>query len=211
MKLILTLFSRPKNASDAVMRLCWVLIIFTAVTFIFKDVLPYFGFNESAMGRWWNYKWSLIGHISGGLIATVVGPFQFWKAFRNKYLQLHRLLGRIYVIAIVIGFISSSYLAWTSGFALNVNWTLGLQGLGIAWIVTTAMAYISIRKKKIQQHQVWMIRSYIVTFGFITFRILNDIPFDTYFGVDIAGSTLLWASWSVPLLVAEVIMSLRKS
>ncbi|MDP3313946.1 SDR family NAD(P)-dependent oxidoreductase [Lutibacter sp.] len=39
-----------------------------------------------------------------------------------------------------------------------------------------AMAYISVRRKYIQQHREWMIRSYVLTFSFVTFRWLNELP-----------------------------------
>lgn len=84
-------------------------------------------------------------------------------------------------------------MAWTSGItAGKVNWALGLQGLAFAWFVTTGMAYISVRRKKIQQHKEWMIRSYVVTFAFISFRMLSDSSINEYFGVSITGGTYLW-------------------
>jgi hypothetical protein len=92
-----------------------------------KDALPYFGFEQETFGYYWDYKWALIGHISCGLLALVFGPFQFWKAFRNKYLTVHRWSGRIYLTAILIGTISSTPLAWTSTKQVNFSWALALQ------------------------------------------------------------------------------------
>ena len=202
---------KPKTYIDLIYALLWLSILAVAARFIILTALPYYELTEEAMGRWWNFKWSLIGHISGGIIALIIGPFQFWKAFRSKYLVMHRWLGRIYISAILIGVLSATYLAWTSGIAAGqVNWAFGLQGLAFAWFVTTLMAYISIRRKRIQQHKEWMIRSYVVTFAFITFRILNDSPINEYFEVSISGSTYLWISWSVPLLISEIIINWNK-
>ncbi|NVJ87457.1 MAG: DUF2306 domain-containing protein [Algoriphagus sp.] len=202
---------KPKTYSDLIFALVWVFIILLAYRFIIVTALPYYGLTEDAMGRWWDYKWSLIGHISGGILALVIGPFQFWKAFRSKYLTIHRWMGRIYITAILFSVISATFLAWTSAInAAEINWALGLQGLAFVWFVTTFMAYLSIRRKRIQQHKEWMIRSYVVTFAFITFRILSDSPINEYFGVAISGATWLWVSWSIPLLISEVFINWNK-
>lgn len=151
-----------------------VFLVLFAGKFVINDALPYFGLNKETFGNYWDFKWPLIGHISGGLIALAIGPFQFWKSFRNKYMTTHRWLGRIYLIAILLGTISSTYLAWSSAIRVNFSWALGLQGLAFAWITTASMAYITVMRGRILQHKEWMIRSYVVTFAFVTFRWIND-------------------------------------
>lgn len=129
------------------------------------------------LGRFWPIKWWLIGHITGGILALTIGPFQFWKSFRTKFLSVHRWLGRIYLMAILIGSISSTYLAWTSALAIYWTWAIALQGLRFSWFFSAIMAYRAIRKRHIQSHKEWMIRSYVVTFSFVSFRWLVDLPF----------------------------------
>ena len=190
--------------------LCLFIVVF-AGRFVIKDAVPYFGFTEEIFGRFWNYKWTLIGHVSGGLLALVVGPFQFWKAFRAKYLDIHRLLGRIYLIAILVGTISSVFLSWTTALKIHWTWALALQGLGFAWFITAAMAYIAIRRRRIQQHKEWMIRSYVVTFAFVTFRFLNELPALRELGNFIErGPTEIWLAWTIPLLITEIILQWNK-
>lgn len=204
----LFILSNPKSYLRLIL---WLFLIAFAGRFVIKDALPYFGFTEDVFGRFWNYKWSLIGHVSGGLVALLIGPIQFWKAFRNKYLTIHRWLGRIYLIAILVGTISSIYLAWTTGLKIHWTWALALQGLGFAWIVTATMAYVSIRRKRIQQHKEWMIRSYVVTFAFVTFRFLNELPVLRELGNFVErGPTEIWISWAIPLLVTEVILQCNR-
>ena len=200
--------SRPRAY---IILIFWLFLIVFAGRFIIKDALPYFGFNEDVFGRWWEYKWSLIGHVSGGLMALIIGPIQFWKAFRNRYLKTHRLLGRIYLIAILIGVISSTHLSWTTALKIHWTWALSLQGLGLAWFTTAAMAYISIMRNRIQQHKEWMIRSYVVTFAFVIFRWLNGSSFFRELGNFIErGPTEIWISWTIPLLITEVILQWNK-
>lgn len=191
--------------------LFWLFMIVFAARFIIKDALPYYGFQEDVFGRFWNFRWALIGHISGGLLALIIGPFQFWQTFRNRYLMAHRGLGRIYLIAIFVGTISSTYLAWTTGLKIHWTWALALQGLAFAWIVTASMAFISVRRRRIQQHKEWMIRSYVVTFAFVTFRWLNEWEVLRELGNFIErGPTEIWVSWTIPLLIVEIFISWRK-
>lgn len=187
-------------------------LILFAGKFIINDALPYFGLDKETFGRYWDFKWPLIGHISGGLIALAIGPFQFWKIFRNKFMTTHRWLGRIYLTAILIGTISSTYLAWTSGIRVNFSWAFGLQGLAFAWITTASMAYISVVRGLILQHKEWMIRSYVVTFAFVTFRWLNDsqIAHQLMTKFEERGPTLIWLSWTIPLLITEIVLSWKK-
>jgi uncharacterized membrane protein len=188
-----------------------VLALF-AGKYILRDALPLFGFDEKTLGDYWDYRWLLIGHISGGIIAVTVGPFQFWKSFRNKYMTAHRWLGRTYLIAILVGSISGTYLAWTTAGKVNFSWSFGLQMLAFAWITTALMAYISVMRKRIIQHKEWMIRSYVVTLAFANFRWLTDLEIAHQLMNKFAerGPTMVWLSWTIPLLVTEVVISWKK-
>jgi Predicted membrane protein (DUF2306) len=189
-----------------------LLLVVFAGKFVIHDALPYFGFDKQTFGRYWNVKWSLIGHISCGIIALVIGPFQFWKTFRNRYLTTHRWMGRIYLTAILIGAACSTYLAWTSGIQVNFSWALGLQALAFAWITTAGMAYISVMRGRIQQHKEWMIRSYVITFAFVTFRFLSDAPIVISLMPKFSerGPAIIWLSWAIPLFITEIALSWKK-
>ena len=189
-----------------------ILLILFAGKFVIHDALPYFGFDKEAFGRYWNYKWPLIGHISGGLLALAIGPFQLSKTFRNKFMTTHKWLGRIYLTAILFGTISATYLAWTSAFRVNFSWAFGLQGLAFAWITTASMAYISVMRGRILQHKEWMIRSYVVTFAFVTFRWLTDLQISHQLmnKFEERGPTIIWLSWAIPLLITEIVLSWKK-
>lgn len=86
----------------------------------------------------------------------------------------------------------------------------GLFFLALAWITTTSLAYVAIRKGLIDQHREWTIRSYVVTFAFVRFRAGqvamtgSGIPLATAIGV------MAWACWAVPLLMTEAVIQARK-
>ncbi|WP_255462176.1 DUF2306 domain-containing protein [Granulicella sp. WH15] len=45
----------------------------------------------------------LIPHTLAGTLALLVGPINFSSRIRQRHLQLHRVLGRIYIISVFIG------------------------------------------------------------------------------------------------------------
>ena len=145
--------------------------------------------------------WSLAFylHIAGGGIALICGWPQFVKNWRAKNLSLHRLLGRIYVIAVFASGLAGLYIAFfaTGGRAA----VLGFLFLAIAWLITTLMAYITIKKKAIEHHQAWMIRSFALTFAAVTLRLwlpLMDIGLDMKFSI--AYPIVAWLCWVQSLL-----------
>ncbi|QNA44525.1 DUF2306 domain-containing protein [Lacibacter sediminis] len=178
----------------------------------FQEILPYLTLNKESYGRFWDYKWPLFFHISSGITAMLIGPFQFWKKFRSRYIKAHRLLGRIYLIAILIGTISATYLAWTSGYKISFSWAFGLQCLALAWIITASMAYVSVMRRRITQHKEWMTRSYVVTLGFFFFRILNNSVFVKSLMPEFKerGVTIIWFCWAIPLLITEIVINWKK-
>ena len=150
-------------------------------------------------------KWWLIGHVTGGLLVLSIGPLKFWTGFRNRYLKVERWMGRIYIVSILVATLCSTYLAWSTALAIHWTWSVSLQGLTLAWIVTVLMAYRSIVKRRIQIHKEWMIRSYVVTFAFVTFQWLFDLRIVVMLGDFIErGPTVAWISWTIPLLITEV-------
>jgi uncharacterized membrane protein len=132
----------------------------------------------------------LIPHTLCGFFALLAGPMQFSSRFRERHLKLHRVLGRMYVISVFIG-------AFT-GIALAAG-RPGLPGTSMqaaAWVVCTTAAFITARNRQILQHRQWMIRSYAVTFTFVSSRVLNLWPRywshlgDTFSAVGVIAFTL---------------------
>jgi len=131
----------------------------------------------------------LIPHVLAGILALLIGPINFSSRVRQRHLQLHRVLGRIYVISVFIG--AATGVALASGPGLP-----GTAIQAIAWIVCTTAALITARNRQIVQHRQWMARSYAVTFTFVTSRVLNLWPLywshlgDTFASLGLIAYTL---------------------
>jgi hypothetical protein len=71
------------------------------------------------------------------------------------------------------------------------------------------MAYWTVRRGLYEQHRQWMVRSFVVTCGFVTFRLLVQILTNQFkVSPGVAVDVMAWACWSVPLLIAEPFLQL---
>ncbi|HEX5000241.1 MAG TPA: DUF2306 domain-containing protein [Terriglobia bacterium] len=180
-----------------------------ALIFVAGFALPYFGFNPDTFGGYWVKRGWLLTHLAAGMVALLVGPFALRLGLARKRMPLHRRLGVVYMVAIGLSSLAALYLSLHT----DVSWVfgMGLFSLNLIWITTAGFALVAIRRRQIQQHQEWMIRSYVVTFGFVNFRILVGILTAIGVGTEIqrleVGS---WFCWSVPLVITEVILQGRK-
>jgi hypothetical protein len=179
-----------------------------AVFFIYRSVLPYFNWSEAAYGYYWAYRLPLIAHVTGGLIATLAGIWQIWTGLNTQSMSVHPWTGRLYAAGVLLGSSGALVLAPTSSL-FGFSWAVALVCLAIAWLATTGMALYGIRKRNVLLHKQWMIRSYIVTFGFVTFRLVTDfLPYEAWWGISRPdmSTAAIWPVWVMPLLVYEMML-----
>ena len=204
----------PLNLAAKV--ISWGVILAMAIAFVLKYVFRYYlhynqaAFTDPSQGaaNYWAMRGWLLMHMTGGMVALLTGPWQFWTGFRARYIRLHRWTGRIFLGAVVIGSLGAFRMAIGTTF----GWAFGfsLIGLALAWVTTAGMAYYAILKRRIQIHKEWMVRAYVVTFAFVTFRLLNDYGPTSHLQPDNDRAiTIGWACWVLPLLVTEVIIQVR--
>jgi Predicted membrane protein (DUF2306) len=195
----------------------WRLFLVLAVAaglvlwFIVHRAIPFTSFDAATYtDYYWPRRFGLVPHIAGGMVAVLVGLAQLWLGLTGRTGVLHRTLGRIYLGAVAVASSGAFYLVVTIG-SEQFAYASGLFGLASAWLITTSMGYLSIRHRALEQHREWMIRSYVVAFAFVTFR-LFDKPLIAW---NVAKDTEIWsmmafACWAVPLLVTEPLLQLRK-
>jgi hypothetical protein len=195
----------PGRAASSVIGLAFL----GALIFVAGAAFPYLTFNQERFGPYWFERGWLMVHIMGGMVAVLAGPVQLWLGFSDRRMGLHRRLGIAYIFGVAVGAGGAYYLATHTPF----GWLFGagLAGLATAWIVTTGLAYAAIRRSLYEQHKEWMIRSYVVTFAFVTFRAAQPLVAKTGIGTPLEQIAFLaWACWALPLLVTEAILQGRK-
>jgi uncharacterized membrane protein len=127
-------------------------------------------------------RFLIIPHAIAGVVATFLGPFQFSTRFRQRHLSLHRLMGKVYVVAICVA-APMAFALGLRGFEPALKFMGGVQS--VLWFLCTALAFITARNRQIAVHRQWMVRSYAFTLNFIFSRFLNFIP--AYFHISDNG------------------------
>lgn len=133
--------------------------------------------------------WLMLAHGVPGALALLLGMFQFSDRLRKRHLQLHRVLGRIYVGSVAI----SAPVAVVVALFLPIPTLLMasiIQALG--WLLTTATGLYCIRTGRIQQHREWMIRSYPFAMVFVVVRAVDEIPAIARMGL-LGVETVVWS------------------
>lgn len=203
--------SAEKNKlTKALTILAWSAIVSIAVAFVRKYVFHYYlHYDAASFDPYWPRRGWLLLHITGGMVALLAAPWQFFTGLSGKFMNIHRYTGRIFLAGVTAGVTGATYMAATTTFGWAFGF--GLVGLAAAWASTTSMAYYAIRKGLVEIHKEWMVRAYVVTFAFVTFRVFSDYgPTSRLRPVNDLSITLSWASWVVPLFITELILQLKR-
>ena len=141
-------------------------------------------------------------HVLGSGLALLIGGFQFLPRLRARRIELHRWLGRTYLIAVLIGGIG--------GIVMSARADGGLAGqtgfflLGVVWLVSGWQAHAAIRRGDVQSHRLWMIRNFALTFAAVTLRLYLGLA-QAVFGLSFEAfyPVVAWLCWVPNLIVAE--------
>lgn len=140
-------------------------------------------------------------HIIGSLTALMVGPFLFSFYLRNNYLSYHRIGGRVYLTAVLLGGIGGFYMAFYAYGGLVSTFGFGM--LAVLWLYTGYHGLTAVLEKDISAHRKWMIRNFALTFAAVTFRIYlglffaSGVPFEAFYPI------VSWLCWVPNLLIVE--------
>jgi uncharacterized membrane protein len=149
-------------------------------------------------------------HIIAATLFSILGAFQFAPNFRQKHLKLHRIMGRILVIAgILVGL---------TGLFMTVVYPLypQLQGIillgfrllaGVGMLLSIILAWRNVVQGNIKAHRNWMIRAYAIAQGAGTQAIVF-IPWTMLIGKPdaLTRDSLMAVSWVINLAIAEWII-----
>jgi uncharacterized membrane protein len=104
-------------------------------------------------------------HAFAGLVFALLGPLQFTRALQGRFGGLHRLSGRVFVLAgLVLGVSGFSLLAQLDS-PSTLLLDLARGGLGAALIVALARGVWAAKAGKLFLHRAWMIRAYAICMG----------------------------------------------
>jgi uncharacterized membrane protein len=148
------------------------------------------------------WRAALVVHVTGGILCLAAGPVLLWNLVLRRSARLHRVLGHAYLVAV---------LAWAgpAGFVLAANAKGGFAGrsgfivLALAWMTTTALGWREVRRRRLESHAVWMVRSYALAVSAVWFRLAQvaflaaGVPDGTNYALSI------WLSTAVSVVQGE--------
>jgi len=138
-------------------------------------------------------------HGVPGSLALFLGIFQFSNRLRARYLQVHKVMGWIYVVSTAIAAPAAVVVAIRLPIPTLLPASI-IQASG--WILATATALYCVLNGKIQQHREWMMRGYPFAMVFVFVRAIFAIPAISAQGIN----GLVPVVWSV-IAVAGVLPS----
>lgn len=141
-------------------------------------------------------------HIFASCVALLCGALQFSSQLRQRAPQVHRYLGRAYLlIGVLMGGIAGLVMAQTA--YGGVVSRLGFSALALLWLYSGLRAYLAIRRGQIQQHQQWMLRNYALTCAAISLRIYLPLSMVIGLPFELAYPVIAWLCWVPNLIYAE--------
>lgn len=188
----------------------WTIILALSAYFFLDNVVAYFfGYRGPIFGDtlFHNQLW-VVMHLVGGTLTLFLGPVQFWSFVRRRWVNLHRVFGKLYMGGVVLAGISALRLSVISP---CVPCRVSLLILSVLVILSTAMAWITIRQGQVGEHRKFMIRSYICVLAFVAVRLDDIVSLEFFFGA-IEDRTFRrvvneYFFSFVPLIAGEVMMT----
>ena len=188
----------------------WVIMLLASV-FIVLVVSRYLSFDPDVYfpeqrENYLRVEFALGVHVLCGMLALLIGPFQFVRRLRRRFVRVHRACGAIYVASATGLGITGLILAPTAytGLGASVAFTL----LDLAMLFTTWTALRMIMAGRYAEHRRWMIRSFSLIMAGVMLRVwmplydglagagLVDFSYET------AYAAVAWLCWVPNLLIA---------
>jgi predicted membrane protein DUF2306 len=143
-------------------------------------------------------------HMIPGVIFLVLGPIQFNKNIRARYINFHRWSGRIFIGAGYIIGISAFIMSFKMAIG-GLNETAATVLFDIFFLVALTKALLYILKKNTVLHREWMLRAFAIGLAIATVRPImafffafSGLPPQVFFG------TAFWIGFTLHMIAAEV-------
>ncbi|RRR97559.1 DUF2306 domain-containing protein [Glycomyces terrestris] len=177
---------RGRVAVAVVAILSVAIVLYSLPAYLVPDVESRVGIREDVP---FHLPFLIVHAVTAG-IALLVGPFQFFGSIRRRHPRVHRVLGRVYLLAGVLpGSLSGIVVAvlTTAGPIALVTFVL----LDVFWFYSALRAYRAVRARDFESHRRWMLRNFAATFAAVNLRvylglfIAVQLPLlDGYYGGD---------------------------
>ncbi|WP_338864759.1 DUF2306 domain-containing protein [Myxococcus stipitatus] len=178
------------------------------ISYLFTD--PNSGFRarkgvELLTSPVWNA--AFYTHLALGGLALFIGWTQFIARLRLKFPVVHRLLGKVYVGAVMVSGLMGLYVGFfATGGVISAA---GFVSLGLVWLYTTASAFWHIKNRRLEEHRLMMTYSYAACFAAVTLRLWLPLLIMAMGNFTSAYRVVAWLCW-VPNLGVAWLLSRRQ-
>ena len=156
------------------------------------------------------FKWWLLPHAIFGTIVLVFAPFQFSERIRQRFVKVHRVMGRLYVAgALGLAPLGAYIQYFQERFGAPRSFTvLGIVDAAML-MGATSLAFLFAVKRKIPLHRQWATRSYAIALVFIGGRFVMGITGWETMGIEIVQA-IIWACLALSVPLADVSLHWRE-
>jgi len=146
-------------------------------------------------------------HVAFACIAMAAGLLNFSNRIFEKSRKFHRINGYVYLLSVLLVVLTSGYMApYATGGKIS---SMGFNALNMIWLLITIMALVQIKKKRIDRHRNWMIRSYAFCFTNTMINLITSVLHQG-FGVIYVTSYIIGVYGSIVLLLIIPDIIIRK-
>ena len=150
------------------------------------------------------YRPAFYVHIFSGPAVLLNGLILLSERVRRRHGGLHRVLGRVQVVVLLVFVLPTSVVMSRHAFG---GWPAGLSFLllSVATAGCAVAGVIQARRRQYDRHRRWMLRSYVLICSAVVLRPISGAA--GLVGVsspEAAYVVAAWASWLIPLVAFEI-------
>ena len=188
----------------------WV-VMALACLYIAVAMSRYLSFNPDVyfpeqLQNYLRLEFALGVHVLCGMLALLIGPFQFVRRLRRRFVRVHRACGAVYLASATGLGVTGLILAPTAYTGLGASVAFALLGLGTLFTTWTALRMVL--TGRYGEHRRWMIRSFSLIMAGVMLRVW--MPLYTglaalglvHFSYETAYAAVAWLCWVPNLLIA---------
>ena len=150
------------------------------------------------------YRPAFYVHIFSGPVVLLGGLILLSESVRRRHGRLHRVLGRVQVVVLLLFVLPSSVVMSRHAFG---GWPAGLSFLLLS-AATAGCAIVGVvhaRRRRFDRHRRWMLRSYVLICSAVALRLISGaaglVGVPSPEGAYIVAA---WGSWLIPLAAYEL-------
>ncbi|MHA2857215.1 DUF2306 domain-containing protein [Paenibacillus lautus] len=149
-------------------------------------------------------------HVGFACLAMATGLINFSNRMFEKSLRFHRFNGYVYLVSVLLVVLTSGYMApYATGGKIS---SMGFNALNLIWLFVTIMALIQIKRKRIDRHRNWMIRSYAFCFTNLLIHLITSLVHQGLGMVYATSYTIgLYGSIALLILIPEIIIRAKRT